>query len=347
MLYESRKFIRRVVPETSTAFEVPPSAAAWWYSGSAVDMDFVNNRYHDSTLGLVNASDELTCSRSSTSYAKNSSGTWVSFAPNVLRITDLGLLIEGAGTNYLLNSDTPATQTTGDLSTGNYCLWVEGSGDATTSAGTATITGAGTATEGSPNLFAVTASGTVVVTVSGALTRFQLEKAPSGATGFPTSYIPTGAVTAARAEDFIQTQALLASTYALAAVSNLIDIKILSYYGETFRIVCNNLAYPALYVDTDTQIGMGNGVTYNTQPLGGSVTLTGGAKVASSWDSTPLNTLVGGGGAIGGDNALFSFPQTYIGGFSEGGTSMYGRYRRITVWNSKLNNTLLQSLTAP
>lgn len=94
--------------------------------------------------------------------------------------------VEGARTNFLSNSNAPATQTSGSLGVNTYTLWVEGTGTATVTAGTATITGGGAATAGSPRVFNVTVAGTVTVTVTGTLTRFQME-----AGGFATSFIPT------------------------------------------------------------------------------------------------------------------------------------------------------------
>ncbi len=92
-------------------------------------------------------------------------------------------------TQYLGVTDAPATQTTGSLGTGTYTLWVVGSGSATSSAGTATITGGGAATAGSPNVFTVTGAGTVTVTVAGSLTRFQIN-----AGGFVKPYVPNSDV---------------------------------------------------------------------------------------------------------------------------------------------------------
>lgn len=89
-----------------------------------------------------------------------------------------------AKTQYLGVTGTPATQTTGLLGVGAYVLWIEGSGSATVSAGTATITGAGAAMQGTPKQFTVTVAGTVVVTVAGTVTWFQLENGTC-----PTSYI--------------------------------------------------------------------------------------------------------------------------------------------------------------
>lgn len=106
-------------------------------------------------------------------------------------------------TNYLLNSGAPANQTTGSLPTGTYILWLEGTGSVTIAAGTGTATGLGTATAAAPLLVTVTVSGTFNITVTGSVTRFQLEGAAAAA--LPTwpytkggTYIPTTGATAAR-----------------------------------------------------------------------------------------------------------------------------------------------------
>jgi hypothetical protein len=107
-----------------------------------------------------------------------------------------GLLMEPLRTNNLLNSGAPATQTTASLTTGTYCLWVEGTGSAAVTAGTATLTGNGTASAGTPNVFQVTGAGTVTVTITGTLTKFQLENGAE-----PSSYIATAGAAVSRDVD--------------------------------------------------------------------------------------------------------------------------------------------------
>jgi len=74
------------------------------------------------------------------------------------------LRVEPAAANILLGAP-PVTQDI-TLGTGSFTLQVFGAGTAVSSAGTATITGAGTASNGTPNTFTVTASGTVTITIS-------------------------------------------------------------------------------------------------------------------------------------------------------------------------------------
>jgi hypothetical protein len=81
-------------------------AYIWWLSGAAIDLDFNDGLYYDSGAGGAGqaVTSYLSCSRASTGYAKTVAGALTSFATNTLRITDLGLLVEDARTNYLLQS---------------------------------------------------------------------------------------------------------------------------------------------------------------------------------------------------------------------------------------------------
>lgn len=96
-------------------------------------------------------------------------------SPVVVPFSGTGLLIEQARTQYLGVTSAPATQTTGSLGTGTYTFSVVGSGSALVAGVGATISGAASATEASPNTFTVSVAGSVLVTVTGSLTFFQLE----------------------------------------------------------------------------------------------------------------------------------------------------------------------------
>lgn len=152
----------------------------------------------------------LVFARSTVATYRDSSGVRRSAAIDEPRFdhdingTPLGLLMELPRTNYLLNSTVPATQTTGSLAAGDYLLWTEGPGSAAVAGASATITGAGTATEGSCVPFTVTVAGTVTVTKTGTLTAFQLEaRLPSVDAGnlLPTSLVATAGATVTRGSE--------------------------------------------------------------------------------------------------------------------------------------------------
>ncbi len=131
---------------------------------------------------------------------RNDSNEPIAIGANVPRFELVGgyraLLIEPARTNYFLNSTAPVTQTTESLGTGTYTAWIDGTGSATVAANTATITGGGAATDGSPLTFVVTGAGTVDVTIAGGPTRGQVEGGPVA-----TSFIVTTGATATRATE--------------------------------------------------------------------------------------------------------------------------------------------------
>lgn len=80
---------------------IPP----WVLAGADLDFDFANGRYFQATRpNGFNPSQLLTVSRASTGYAADTSGNYTSFANNVARITNQGLLVEEARTNSIRNN---------------------------------------------------------------------------------------------------------------------------------------------------------------------------------------------------------------------------------------------------
>jgi len=83
-----------------TAVLVPrlyPFSQEWVLAGAAIDLDFANSRIY----GAAAFTDVTSCSRASIGYAPTASGTLTSFSSNELRMTNLGLLVENARTNYI------------------------------------------------------------------------------------------------------------------------------------------------------------------------------------------------------------------------------------------------------
>ena len=299
--------------------------------------DGANQRYAKSasptgTVSQVSLSDFLTVSRSSKGWAKNSIGEWVEYANNQLRFHYFNgrnkpcALFEGAATNFLLNSRTPATQTTGSLAVGTYVLWVEGSGTATTSAGTAVGTGFGSAIEGAYNKFTITTAGTVTVTVTGTLTVFQLEQ------NRQSSFIETQGTTVTRSADVCNTSDLTwlnATQFTIVAECEFMDIdtsinqRILQLHGgnnanrinmqcaaSTMVINCGMITAStnvATSLSVDMPLGRTGeiyGLAYNIQADNLSASVNGGYPVSDTSATLPTVSTF----AIGNDGYTSNAP---------------------------------------
>lgn len=313
---------------------------AWVLSGAAIDMDFANGRYFGGTPANLltisrasNATDLLPSSASG--YAYNT------FTSNVLAISPtFGLLIFEARTNVLLNSAVPATQTTASLGTGAYTLWVNGSGSATSSAGSATITGVGAATNGTPNVFTVTVAGTVTITVSGSLNAFQCELG-----AFGTSFIVTAGATATRVADVCTSAGALLALLSAAQGTVVAQMGPFpggatnpSQGGTVFGSSNSTLQrYPFNNTDLQTFNG-GTGLRVN---VGGAI-FAGNLKAGVAWSGAGRS--VAGNNVLATDANTISSPSQYVGSANTTG-QLNGYIKRFTVFPSRLADATLQGLT--
>lgn len=87
----------------NTSIFIPRLTTPVWtpLAGATIDLDFANGQVYPSGA----FTDYLSCSRASNGYSENADGTLTQFSSNALRITDLGLLVEDARTNLVLQSD--------------------------------------------------------------------------------------------------------------------------------------------------------------------------------------------------------------------------------------------------
>lgn len=318
---------------------------AWRLPGFDIDMDFANGRYfgRDAT--------GLTVSRASSGTdllpTSASGASFTAFGNNIARITQgLGLLVEEARTNVVLNSTVPVTQTTASLGTGTYSLWVNGSGSATSSAGSATITGAGAATQGVPNTFVVTVAGTVTITVSGSLNAFQCELG-----AFGSSLIVTTVATATRSADVVTlaTPPTFGAAYTLFA-AGAPDAPTTTSLNQVFATVgtgnSNRLVLFRLNANGTANLFM-NG-TPNWGPAAGAVLSSGSpAKLAAAVSpGAQIGTVNGSAVASGSAAAIASTAGVFVGVDGNLGTPLNGFISRIAIApNTALPAATLQAIT--
>lgn len=194
-----------------------------------VMLDFNRGLYRYKDAGVLKEttlSGVISLTRASKAEYKDRSGvakTAQANEPRIHYMSDLGisgLLIEDTRTNLFLNPNTPVTQTIQIPNTGTVqalALKVEGTGSATMS-GDITNLSRASATEGKPQgALPITGPSTinVTVTITGNVTRCQLERTPSSTGGnYASSFIP--ADIASRAADRVLLSDLLAAKLATA-----------------------------------------------------------------------------------------------------------------------------------
>lgn len=161
------------------------------------------------TLASFSLSEVVSVLRGTEGEYMGSDGVWMSAGPNTPRIHHMeemgvsGLLVEGPRSNLLTNPRSPATQTvTVPVTAGlpqALALRVEGTGSATMSGGVTELSRA-SATQGAPQGAMPVDSGNgtaqVTVTITGSVTRFQLERCPATQGGnYASTFVPDGLAT--------------------------------------------------------------------------------------------------------------------------------------------------------
>lgn len=319
----------------------------------AIDLNFMNNRYWVNP-NVFSDSSFITSARNSAAtdlvWTAAAGASFNTYGLNDLRITKAGLLAEVPATNQLLNSTAPVNQSP-SLGTGNWILWMNGTGSATSSAGTAVGSGFGAATNGSPNIFNLTGAGTVNITLAGSVNAFQLESGVS-----PTSLIVTGGAATLRNVDRISITSLantagpsstlftqftpLSPTNASAGNSIIAAIS----DGTVTNTFNNNRIGTT---GNDFLQSINNGSTVNTNSGSSWAVNTSGKSICTITSGT--QSICFNGGTIV-STAVTWPPTAAMSTFAVGstfGNAPNGFVERIAVWPTvRLSSAVMQSLTA-
>ena len=166
------------------------------------------------------------------------------------------------------------------------------------------------------------------------------------ALAFATSPIPTTTTSVARAADVVTAAGALLTALKGAAASDVIKVGPISNYAQFPRIIggASSSAQGLPFVGTSaTAIGVYNGTTSLTG-TGGDISI-GSIKIGVSWNGSG-RSVVGAGGTVSTDaNTQVSDGAGYVIGNAFNNKWIDGYIQRLTIWNSRLPDATLKSLT--
>jgi hypothetical protein len=261
----------------------------------------------------------------------------------------LGLLVEEARTNLLLNSATLSTQSVTVAAAANTLSFY--------GTGTVTLTGVSTAGPlvgtGANNRVSLTftpTAGVLILTVSGSVTNAQLE-----AGAFATSYIPTTTATATRAADvasitgtnfssfYNQTEGTLfadAKVTTVAPATSLASVFALSDGTTSNRIT----VYKRANADTSTRLDVSTSGSSVAFINAGTFSVSNLIAISYRVDdfAISLNGLTPGTDTLG---AIPTVSRLNIGNYADSTLPLNGTIKRLTYWPVRLANPTLQAMT--
>ena len=324
-----------------------------WCRAQAVpslDLRFADNK---SLTDAVTGSSLVTFTRASSGTFVGSNGVLQTATNDVARFDhnpttgeSLGLLVEEARTNLLLNSATLSTQLVTVAAAANTLSFY--------GTGTVTLTGVSTAGPlvgtGANNRVSLTFTPTVgvlILTVSGSVTNAQLE-----AGAFATSYIPTTSATVTRAADVASiTGTNFSSWYNQTEGTVFAETQLLtnaSNYIASFTDNTGNNHHFLRYAASQYQVfstvgGAANTAIYET--TGNNVLDIKNAYAIRSGQEWRIVTK----GVFGAFSSVTSatpiVDRLIIAGSQLSGAPGSLRLRRLTYWPPRLANTTLQAIT--
>ena len=331
------------------------ATGSWLKNAASVDVaeayarwDFLTNQawFGGDYVGALANTPGWSFTRASAGYAQTSAGALVSFASGVPRITDKGILIEGARTNLFLNSATGATQNV-TVAAVAHTLSFRGTGTITLSGTSTAGPLVGTGASDRVTLTFTPTAGTLTLTVSGSCTNVNLE-----AGAFASSWIETAGASAARAADVL-TVPVSALTYPLslfAEFERVVD----TGGGEFLLQIDAGAATNRVVLSVESTDKLNIAVTSGGAGQGGvepNVTLTVGSTVRKGASRTGTNTIQAAlGGTLGSEDTTCTAPSTptavRFGSNSTGAGQPFGYLRRASIWPRALTDSELTTVTS-
>ena len=316
-----------------------------------LDLNFARNK---SLIDDYSGTSLITFTRASTGTYVGSDGLVKTATTNEARFDhnpttgeSLGLLVEDARTNLLLNSATLSTQSVTVAAVANTLSFY--------GTGTVTLTGVstagplvGTGVNNRVSLTFTPTAGVLVVTVSGSVTNAQLE-----AGAFATSYIPTTSATVTRAADvasitgsnfsswYNQTEGTIFANYAERAFSVTHQVATVSNGTANERI--------SLAINSSNTLDVGV-ISGGTDTFGGNTpTLTAQEYRIGFGYRADNSGVSANGSAITVDSAvtLPTVSQIDIGARAGSSQILNSTIKRFTYWPVRLPDPTLQSITSP
>ena len=310
---------------------------------AALDFQFATTK---TLTDKVSGNDLITFSRASAGTYVDSNGVIQSAADNQARFDhdpvtgeSLGLLIEEARTNLLLNSATLSTQSV-TVTAAQHVLSFYGTGTVTLSGASTAGTLAGTGVNDRVDLLFTPSAGSLTLTVTGSVANAQLEEG-----SFPTSYIPTdrtpGGIT--RAADVVSIGgANFSSFYNQAEGTIFTDHRIQGTESSNGRVwkltTANRLFYRStgvLETNTATQ--------YLSFP--GTVGVTTFTKTAIAIKENDHAGYNSDDGVLRTANSGTTAAATLLCiGCTQSGYQLNGHIRRFAYYNTRLDNATIKNI---
>lgn len=303
----------------------------------------------------------ITFTRASSGTAVNAAGALETVASNVPRFThdpitgeSLGLLVEGARTNLLLNSGTLSTQSV-TVTAVVHTLSFTGTGTVTLS-GTSTagpLVGTGTGEANRVSLGFTPTAGTLTLTISGTVTNAQLE-----AGAFPTSYIPTTSAAATRSADVASiTGTNFSSWYNQGEGTFFVSGQMVGGASSTFpRMVsavganvnneefCISWTAPSSFMRGSVRTPA-DGITVDLSP---GPSITAGSKYSAAFAASNQSAIMASGAILSAVDTSVVMPSAIalqIGAPSSFQPNANTTIRRLMYWPQRLPNNTLIALT--